>query len=114
VWGLALGPASQLVRGSALGPASQLVRGSALGPASVMVFLARLASGSVVPMERVQSQHCCSACWQESDLSRVVDQSLCLKTLRGLVCRIRPHLLLRFPRKRRQRSALVWLAGADV
>ena len=75
--GLVLGlePASQLVRelGLALvkvlelmlglGPQSQLVRELEL--ASVRVFLERLASGSVGRVERVQSQHCCSACWQE-------------------------------------------------
>ena len=68
---LELGPASQLVRelGLALGlvlglgPPSQLVRELEL--ASVRVFLERLASGSVGRVERVQSQHCCSACWQE-------------------------------------------------
>ena len=69
---LGLEPASQLVRelglalvkvlGLMLGlePASQLVR--ELGLALVMAFLERLASGSVGRVERVQSQHCCSAC----------------------------------------------------
>jgi hypothetical protein len=67
---LGLGPPSQLVRelGLALGlvlglgPPSQLVRELEL--ALVRVFLERLASGSVGRVERVQSQHCCSACWQ--------------------------------------------------
>lgn len=65
-WGPALrsglGLALVKVLGLMLGlePASQLVR--ELGLALVMVFLERLASGSVGRVERVQSQHCCSAC----------------------------------------------------
>jgi len=57
---LVLGLELELELESELGPASQLVR--ELGLALVMAFLERLASGSVGRVERVQSQHCCSAC----------------------------------------------------
>ena len=59
---LELGPASQLVRELELASGLVLGLALALASASVMVFLERLASGSVGRVERVQSQHCCSAC----------------------------------------------------